>query len=194
MDTHEIEETFLHLSLGIEPVRHARWQGIPGEEMTQKDALILEQFQQACPWGLEATVDLFWCHPARICDPETIRAFASALCDFIHMRRYGEPLIVHFGTEEHLSGYTLVQLIETSNITAHFIDKATPTQGNAGCLNIFSCAWFPPYAAAAFCQEWFGAQEVEVAVTLRGPTQSCQSYRSFTETEEAASGEGGNAC
>jgi hypothetical protein len=62
-------------------------------------------------------------------------------------------------------------LIETSNITAHFIDHPTPTQGHAGCLNIFSCAWFAPYTAAAFCQEWFEAQAVNLRVTLRGPVQ-----------------------
>lgn len=64
-------------------------------------------------------------------------------------------------------GYTLLQLIETSNITSHFIE-----QDNAGCLTLFSCASYPPYAAAAFCQQWFEAKEVEVGVTFRGPTRS----------------------
>jgi S-adenosylmethionine/arginine decarboxylase-like enzyme len=161
------------LALGVEQAQHGHWRGKSDEaKLAPKDALLQQQFQREHPWGLEASIDLFWCNPDSIRDPEKIAAFAVALCDFIHMHRYGEPLIVHFGKEEYLSGYTLVQLIETSNITAHFIDHPTPEQGNAGCLNIFSCAWFSPHTAAAFCQEWFEAGKVEVTVTFRGPTQS----------------------
>ena len=188
MDTNGIGDALFRLALGIDQARHAHWRGTPGEEMVQKDALVQEQFQQQRPWGLEAAIDLFRCHPASIRDAENIRAFALALCDCIHMHRYGEPLVVHFGKQEHVSGYTLVQLIETSNINSHFID-----QTNAGCLNIFSCASFPPYAAAAFCQEWFGAQEVEVAVTFRGPTQ-LTSQSSETGDEETETTKGGKAC
>lgn len=167
-----IGDVLMALAPGVEQAQHGHWRG--GADvgtLVRRDALIQQRFAREHPWGLEASIDLFWCHPERIRDPEYIRAFAVAQCDFIHMQRYGEPLIVHFGKEAHLSGYTLVQLIETSNITAHFIDQATQKQGNAGCLNIFSCAVFSPYAAAAFCQEWFGAQEVEVVVTFRGPIQ-----------------------
>lgn len=185
MDTHQIGDTVLNLALGVEQARHAHWRGIQKGEQRKRDGLIQQQFEQDCPWGLEASIDLFWCNPASIRDPQKISAFAIALCDFIHMKRYGEPLIVHFGKEERVSGYTLVQLIETSNVTAHFIDHATPEQGNAGCLNIFSCALFLPYAAATFCQEWFEAQEVEVAVTFRGPTQpSCHPNEATTSKGE----------
>ena len=174
MENHHIADAVLNLGLGIDQAQAMRWRGKPGEDHLRRDALLLEQFESEHAWGMEASIDLFWCNPASIRDPEHIRAFALALCDFIQMHRYGEPLIVHFGKEEHLSGYTLVQLIETSNITAHFIDQPTPDQGNAGCLNIFSCASFAPYAAAAFCQEWFGAKEVDAVVTFRGPRRTVQ--------------------
>jgi S-adenosylmethionine/arginine decarboxylase-like enzyme len=168
----QMGDVLMALALGVEQAQHEHWRGnADAGTLARRDVLLRRQFHQEHPWGLEASIDLFWCHPERIRDPEHIRAFAVALCDCIQMHRYGEPLIVHFGKEAHLSGYTLVQLIETSNITAHFIDQATQKQGNAGCLNIFSCAVFSPYAAAAFCQEWFGAQEVEVVVTFRGPIQ-----------------------
>jgi S-adenosylmethionine/arginine decarboxylase-like enzyme len=168
----QMGDIVMKLALGVEQAQQGHWRGKADKgTLAKRDVLLQQQFAQEHPWGLEASIDLFWCHPERIRDPAAIHAFAVALCDFIHMHRYGEPLIVHFGKEAHLSGYTLVQLIETSNITAHFIDHPTPTQGNAGCLNIFSCAWFSPHAAAAFCQEWFEASEVEVAVTFRGPTQ-----------------------
>ena len=49
------------------------------------------------------------------------------------MKAYGEPQIVHFG-EDDKQGYTLVQLIETSNICAHFCDDT----GDAY-IDVFSC-------------------------------------------------------
>lgn len=40
----------------------------------------------------------------------------------IDMVPYGGPQVVHFGSGNK-AGYTLVQLIETSNITAHFVEE-----------------------------------------------------------------------
>ena len=37
---------------------------------------------------------------------------------------YGQPMIEHFAThDEDKAGWSLVQLIETSSITGHFVDK-----------------------------------------------------------------------
>ena len=39
------------------------------------------------------------------------------------MKAYGDPIIEHFATHSpECAGYSLVQLIETSNICAHFSD------------------------------------------------------------------------
>ena len=62
-----------------------------------------------------------------------IAAFAKALVKKINMKAYGEPQVIHFG-EGDKQGYTLVQLIETSNIVAHFCDDS----GNFY-LDVFSC-------------------------------------------------------
>lgn len=40
------------------------------------------------------------------------------------MQAYGEPQLNHFATHEpEAAGYTLTQLIETSLISGHFVDK-----------------------------------------------------------------------
>ena len=49
------------------------------------------------------------------------------------MKAYGAPQIQHFG-EGNKAGYTLVQLIETSNITAHFVEETNDIY-----LDVFSC-------------------------------------------------------
>ena len=52
------------------------------------------------------------------------------------MKAFGSPQIVMFG-EGNKKGYTLVQLIETSNICAHFCEET-----NDFYLDVFSCKPF----------------------------------------------------
>lgn len=108
-------------------------------------------------WGLSSSIDLKGCDPAKIRDAECIRTFACELCDLIKMRRYGDPIIVDFGEDPVVSGFTLVQLIETSSITAHFANAS-----NAVYLDVFSCRKFEPSEVAEFSSCYFGADSFTV--------------------------------
>ena len=83
-----------------------------------------------------------------------IQTYVIKLCELIQMKRFGDPTIVHFGEEERVAGYSLVQLIETSNICGHFANES-----NAAYIDIFSCKYFDPELAAAFTIETFAAQK-----------------------------------
>jgi len=75
-----------------------------------------------------------------VTNPELIAEFTKRLVSEIDMIAYGEPQIVHFA--DHCpakAGYTLIQLIETSNICCHFIDKTGDFF-----LDVFSCKDFNP--------------------------------------------------
>ena len=144
-----------------------RWSGDLDGSSMDTDATLLAAFEREQPWGLDTAIDLFDCDPELVRDPAVIRACTIDLCDKIHMRRFGEPLLAHFGDDPRVSGYTLVQLIETSAITGHFIEQV-----NAACLNIFSCSAYPPFATTALCQKWFRAQSARLSVVFRGPVQS----------------------
>jgi S-adenosylmethionine/arginine decarboxylase-like enzyme len=109
---------------------------------------------RATPWGWHLVLNLYECSPERIRSAEVIREFVIELCERIEMRRFGEPTIVNFGDDPRVSGYSLVQLIETSNICAHFADDS-----NAAYLDIFSCKKFDPELAAQFCIETFQARK-----------------------------------
>lgn len=87
-------------------------------------------------WGCELTLDCGICNPALIRDAEHIKAFARDLVIAIDMKAFGDPIVIHFGTEDKM-GYTLVQLIETSNITAHFSEDTS-----SAFINVFSCKQF----------------------------------------------------
>ena len=60
------------------------------------------------------------------------------------------------------SGYTLVQLIETSSITAHFSENTGSIY-----LNVFSCKEFDPDDAAMFCKKYFGANGMKKRFIVR---------------------------
>jgi len=108
-------------------------------------------------FGQELILNLYDCDSSIISDGVQIKKFVIDLCDnIIHMKRYGEPLIPHFGHENPItSGYSLVQLIETSSITAHFSEYK-----KAVYLNIFSCAWYDAEVTKQFCQNFFKAKHV----------------------------------
>lgn len=126
------------------------------------DTALLEQFARDQPWGLAAAVDLYGCRPALIRSAEHIRAFVEQLCLLIEMKRFGETVVVDFGEEPRVSGYSMMQLIETSLISGHFANES-----NAAYLDIFSCKFYPPSVVATFARAFFGAQEVRVTATFR---------------------------
>jgi S-adenosylmethionine/arginine decarboxylase-like enzyme len=142
---------------------HAAWRGDVDNDLDACETTLQSCFAETRPWGMDTAIDLRACCPTFIRDASYIRRFVIDLCETIRMRRYGEPQIVHFGQEERVAGYTLVQLIETSDIVAHFIN-----QQNAACLNVFSCSFYSPITCARLCQQWFAAQDVRLSVVLRG--------------------------
>lgn len=100
-------------------------------------------------WGYHLCLDLAKCCPAAIRCPVTIAKFTKKLVKDIDMTAYGEPQIVHFGTGNK-SGYTLVQLIETSNICAHFCEA-----NNAAYIDVFSCKPYDIKVVEKIVSEYF---------------------------------------
>ncbi len=115
-------------------------------------------------YGQELILNLYDCNLKKISSGKEIKKFVITLCDkVIKMKRYGEPLIPYFGLEDPISaGYSLVQLIETSSVTAHFSEHKKSCY-----INIFSCAWYDMEKTAQFCQEFFGAKRVQATFLKR---------------------------
>ncbi len=107
-------------------------------------------------FGWELILDLHECDPEKVRSKDAIIRFAVDLCDQIKMKRFGDPFVEHFGVNKpHTAGYSLVQLIETSSIVAHFSELT-----NAVYLNIFSCEPFDPCVIKDFSQAYFSASRV----------------------------------
>ena len=130
----------------------------------KKDKKILTKFKQKKqkPWGLHTSIDLYNCNPQTIRSSVKIKQFVIKLCKLIKMRRFGKTVVVNFGEDPRVSGYSMTQLIETSLISGHFAN-----QSNAAYIDIFSCKAYPPHQAAEFCKKFFGAKKMKVSINFR---------------------------
>ena len=122
----------------------------------------LEEYRRSAAWGLACSVDLKGCDPALIRNAGAIKDFVVKLCELIEMKRYGETQVVNFGEDPRVSGFSMIQLIETSLISGHFAN-----QTNAAYLDIFSCKYYPPETVAAFCKDFFKAESSILNVNFR---------------------------
>lgn len=129
----------------------------------QKNHLVDLFKQSNSPWGMLTSVDLYECDPTLITSKEKISEFTIALCELIEVNRFGDPIIVHFGKDERVKGYSLVQLIETSLVSGHFADN-----DNAAFIDIFSCKYYDPNAAYDYCFDFFKAKKGSLKTILRG--------------------------
>jgi S-adenosylmethionine/arginine decarboxylase-like enzyme len=112
-------------------------------------------------WGYHLIVDASDCIPEAIRSSKTIKEFTKELVDKIDMVAYGAPKVVRFG-EGDKQGYSLVQLIETSNITAHFVEETNDIY-----LDIFSCKTFKQSDALAVFKKYFAPKRVSVQFLKR---------------------------
>ena len=75
----------------------------------------------------------------------------------------GKPNIKHFASHnDAAAGYSLVQLIETSSITGHFVDKSGDCY-----IDIFSCKVFDIETAKAVVNKYFSPKQIKVTYLTR---------------------------
>ena len=106
-------------------------------------------------WGQHLVLDMGGCN-GNIALKESIRAFVAELVDAIGMVAYGEPIIEHFATHsQEAAGYSLVQLIETSAISAHFSDHNRDVY-----LDVFSCKSFDDNRVVQVVDKYFEPRSI----------------------------------
>jgi S-adenosylmethionine/arginine decarboxylase-like enzyme len=112
--------------------------------------------------GKSVSIDLSGCNDS-IKEPWKIIDFCIKLCEVIDMKRFGPIHLQRFGMGK-LEGYSFMQFIETSSVTAHFDEKNTPTQAF---IDIFSCKDFNEKNALKFCREFFEAKKYRMKILIR---------------------------
>lgn len=115
-------------------------------------------------WGQHLILDLAGCPRDRLTSADNIRGWVLELVDAIKMKAYGEPVLEHFAEHSFdAAGFTLLQLIETSNICAHFAENKGQVY-----IDIFSCKRFDNDVAVSVCRRFFAPETVESQVIERG--------------------------
>jgi S-adenosylmethionine/arginine decarboxylase-like enzyme len=112
-------------------------------------------------WGYHTIIDAADCDRAAITNPDYIKDFSRSLVKSIDMVAYGEPIVVHFG-EDNKAGHTLCQLIETSNIMAHFCDDSGDCY-----LDVFSCKPYDINIVEDVFRKYFNPQRIRVNYLTR---------------------------
>lgn len=129
---------------------------------TRDDSAIRAEYEREGAWGLLASIDLHGCDAATIRDAEKVKRHVYQLCERIGMKRFGECVVVNFGEDPRVSGFSMTQLIETSLISGHYAN-----QSSAVYLDVFSCKYYNPYEVAEFSKQYFGAKDYNLHYTLR---------------------------
>ena len=124
--------------------------------------ILKENYEKENIWGLLTSIDLHHCNPELIRDADAIKRYVGELCSLIEMKKFGDTLVVNFGEDERVAGFSMTQLIETSLISGHFAN-----QSNAAYIDIFSCKFYDPQVAADFTQKFFQAKEMTIHYVLR---------------------------
>lgn len=108
-------------------------------------------------WGYHLIINAAKGNLKQVQSKDVIYSFVKELVTAIDMIAYKEPLIEHFATHcDDAAGYSLVQLIETSAIMGHFVDKNGDFY-----LDVFSCKPFDEEIAKEVVQKYFDPEAID---------------------------------
>ena len=112
-------------------------------------------------WGYHLLLNARKCTPLTIRSKTNIENFSRELVKRIDMVPYGTPQVVMFGSGNK-KGYTLVQLIETSNITGHFVEETDDMY-----LDVFSCKTFDENTVRKIVKQYFSPFAMDTKFVAR---------------------------
>lgn len=107
-------------------------------------------------WGYHFIADCGGCDAELMSDYDNVDRWIRKLVKDIDMQPIGEPRIEYTAAEfPDKAGFTVVQVIVTSSIVAHFVDGLGQIY-----LDVFSCKTFDPAIIERSMQESFGAKKI----------------------------------
>jgi S-adenosylmethionine/arginine decarboxylase-like enzyme len=113
-------------------------------------------------WGTSTHIDLKNCNRNKISNRDLLESYVVSLCDLMKVQRFGNVIIEKFGDRPEIAGFSLVQLIETSCITGHFVDD-----DNSAYIDVFSCNSYDTNKVIEFTCEFFESDEYSYCILTR---------------------------
>ena len=111
-------------------------------------------------WGYHLMLDCSGCE--NIDSKDNIYNFVKDLVNKIDMEAHGEPIIEYLLPGDPKQGYSLMQLITTSNICGHFMEL----DGTAY-FDVFSCKEFDLTTAQNVVKQYFNPKKIRVNFITR---------------------------
>jgi S-adenosylmethionine/arginine decarboxylase-like enzyme len=111
-------------------------------------------------WGYHLMLDCSGC--VHIDSRDNIYKFVKDLIKEIDMVAHGEPVIEYLLPGDPKQGYSLMQLITTSNICGHFMEL----DGTAY-FDVFSCKKFEISVAENVVKKYFNPKKIKVNFLTR---------------------------
>ena len=105
-------------------------------------------------WGYHLMLDCSGCE--KIDNRDNIYHFVKDLVKEIDMVAHGEPIIEYLLPGDPKQGYSLMQLITTSNICGHFMEL----DGTAY-FDVFSCKKFDPKVVKQVVKAYFNPSKIK---------------------------------
>ena len=118
-------------------------------------------------WGKHAIIDAAGCDYDSIRNIQHIEAFIDELIEKTNMRKWGKMHSMYlvpdnYNTINDTAGWSVVQLITTSNITIHFAETSKSMY-----LDFFSCKDFSNDVVVALVSKYFSPKSVKTKFLLR---------------------------
>jgi S-adenosylmethionine/arginine decarboxylase-like enzyme len=114
-------------------------------------------------FGQHLAMNLYDCPQYVLASSTALADYVAKLVDEIGMVAYGPTRIEHFGHAlPQTSGFTVVQMIETSLISGHMVDAE-----RTAWWDVFSCKPFDVDKALALTEEYFNPEVLEWKVLYR---------------------------
>ena len=112
-------------------------------------------------WGYHLILDCAGCNDS-IKDRNEIYKFVKDLVQRIDMVAVGEPTIEYLLPGDANCGYSVMQLITTSNICCHFVER-----NNTAYFDVFSCKEFDTEVVKTTIKEYFNATSIRATFLTR---------------------------
>jgi S-adenosylmethionine/arginine decarboxylase-like enzyme len=101
-------------------------------------------------WGYHIMLDCGGCNLKHITNKNHIWSFLMALTKRVGMKAHGKAIIENLLEGTDNEGYSVLQMITTSNITCHFVNKTQTAY-----IDLFSCKEFEAEIVIATVKEFF---------------------------------------
>ena len=122
-------------------------------------------------WGYHTVFDCWDYDRTAIQDKNTVIKFITTLVNDIDMVPIGSPQITQTAIgQDDKEGFTAIQIIETSTITAHFINSTGSLY-----LDVFSCKEYDKLVVEKLIKEYFKPQaQIKIQSLIRdaNPTKT----------------------